>query len=73
MCQVCSHKKQSTIGSKIRTPTDADSRCAFVIGMDIVGVVEAVGHGVAGFRQGDVVVATNGASPIGGLAEYMVR
>ena len=44
----------------------------FVPGMDICGTVEdANGHDEA-FKVGDVVVASNDMTPVGGLAEYMV-
>jgi NADPH:quinone reductase-like Zn-dependent oxidoreductase len=40
-----------------------------VLGMDVAGVVEAVGAGVTGFRPGDEVLAMLGAA-FGGHAEY---
>lgn len=43
----------------------------FVPGMDVCGTVQdANGHEQL-FQNGDVVVAANGMSPVGGLAEYM--
>ncbi|MGO4383997.1 NAD(P)-dependent alcohol dehydrogenase [Specibacter sp. RAF43] len=41
-----------------------------VLGMDIAGVIEAVGADVTGFRTGDEVIAMLGAS-FGGHAEYV--
>eukprot|EP00957_Ditylum_brightwellii_P002492 190824-Ditylum_brightwellii.AAC.1 len=42
----------------------------FVPGMDVCGVVENP-NGHTGFQKGDIVVASNGVSPVGGMAEYM--
>jgi 2-desacetyl-2-hydroxyethyl bacteriochlorophyllide A dehydrogenase len=43
----------------------------FVPGMDVCGeVVDA--NGSTKFKTGDIVVAANGMSPVGGMAEYMV-
>ncbi|MCX4579566.1 NADP-dependent oxidoreductase [Streptomyces sp. NBC_01571] len=41
----------------------------FVPGVDVTGVVEAVGEGVSRFGAGDRILAWNGV-PSGGLAEY---
>ena len=41
--------------------------------MDVCGIVEGISPGVAGFNLGDIVVASNGMMPIGGLSQYMVR
>lgn len=41
----------------------------FVPGVDVSGVVEAVGPGVGGFSAGDAVIAWNGV-PSGAFAEY---
>jgi NADPH:quinone reductase-like Zn-dependent oxidoreductase len=41
-------------------------------GMDVCGVVEQVAPGANGFKVGDVVVASNGLAPQGGMASYMV-
>ncbi|CAB9530034.1 alkenal/one oxidoreductase, chloroplastic [Seminavis robusta] len=43
----------------------------FVPGMDISGVV-VDNNGSKLFQEGDGVVASNGVSPVGGMAEYMV-
>jgi NADPH:quinone reductase-like Zn-dependent oxidoreductase len=45
----------------------------FIPGMDICGVVEEDPNGDTNnlFQKGDVIVASNGMSPVGGLAEYM--
>ncbi len=43
----------------------------FVPGMDVCGVVLDA-NGSTNFNAGDVVVAANGVSPVGGMAEYMV-
>jgi len=43
----------------------------FVPGMDISGTVEDPNGHEDEFTKGDVVVAANGMSPVGGLAEYM--
>ena len=45
-------------------------KMGFVPGMDVCGVVEDP-NGCANFQKGDVVVAANGMSPQGGMAEYM--
>ena len=42
----------------------------FVPGMDVCGVVVDT-NGSKMFQEGDVVVADNGMSPVGGMAEYM--
>jgi len=42
----------------------------YVVGMDVCGVVEQADAG-AGFSVGDVVVASNGMEPWGGMAEIM--
>ncbi|KAL3779822.1 hypothetical protein ACHAW5_002007 [Stephanodiscus triporus] len=43
----------------------------FIPGMDICGeIVDR--NGSANFKNGDIVVASNGLIPIGGMAEYMV-
>jgi NADPH:quinone reductase-like Zn-dependent oxidoreductase len=42
-----------------------------VLGMDLAGVVDTVGDGVAGFAPGDEVVALNG-SRMGGHAQYAI-
>ncbi|MBD8022648.1 NAD(P)-dependent alcohol dehydrogenase [Microbacterium gallinarum] len=42
-----------------------------VLGMEVAGVVESIGHGVTGFAPGDEVVAMLGSS-FGGHAEYAV-
>ena len=42
-------------------------------GMDVCGRVEAITPSVVGFSVGDIIVASNGALPVGGMAEYMVR
>ncbi|CAM9143842.1 unnamed protein product [Ectocarpus sp. 4 AP-2014] len=44
----------------------------FVPGMDICGVVEEVAENSKAFKVGDRIVATNGMTPTGGLAEYAV-
>jgi len=43
----------------------------FVPGVDVTGVVEAVGEGVSRFAVGDRILAWNGV-PSGGLAEYVL-
>lgn len=44
----------------------------FVPGMDVCGIVhDTNGHDDAKFQKGDVIVAANGVSPVGGMAEYM--
>lgn len=46
------------------------SKFPFVPGMDVAGeVVDA--NGLANFQVGDIVVASNGTLPIGGMAQYM--
>jgi len=47
------------------------SKFPFVPGMDVCGVVQDP-NGSTVFQKGDIVVADNGMSPQGGLAEYMV-
>jgi len=42
----------------------------FVPGMDVCGVV-VDSNGSAQFKEGDVIVASNGVTPIGGMAEFM--
>lgn len=42
----------------------------FVPGMDVCGTVQDA-NGSNKFKVGDVVVAANGMSPVGGMAEYM--
>lgn len=43
----------------------------FVPGMDICGVVEDSNKSTQ-FKKGDVIVASNGMTPVGGMAEFMV-
>jgi NADPH:quinone reductase-like Zn-dependent oxidoreductase len=43
----------------------------YVPGMDVCGRVEEVSPEIEEFKVGDVVVASNGIAPQGGLAEYM--
>jgi len=43
----------------------------YVPGMDICGRVEEVSEGVE-FKVGDIIVASNGMFPVGGMAEYML-
>mmetsp|Transcript_17708 Transcript_17708/g.25984 ORF Transcript_17708/g.25984 Transcript_17708/m.25984 type:complete len:473 (-) Transcript_17708:491-1909(-) len=40
--------------------------------MDVCGVVEEIDSGVTEFKVGDYIVANNGFSPEGGMAEYML-
>jgi len=42
----------------------------FIPGMDVCGVV-VDDNGSHNFKNGDIVVADNGMSPVGGMAEYM--
>jgi len=46
-------------------------RLPFVLGHDLAGTVEAVGHDVAGFHVGDVVYARPRDLRIGAFAEYL--
>lgn len=44
----------------------------YTAGMDVCGRVEEVSEDVKGFSIGDTIVASNGMTPEGGMAEYMV-
>lgn len=44
----------------------------YVPGMDICGRVEEISEGISEFKVGDIIVATNGMYPVGGMAEYML-
>jgi NADPH:quinone reductase-like Zn-dependent oxidoreductase len=62
------HLAQGRMGSLLAPPS-----LPFVPGMDVCGIVEEVSEGTSGAIQvGDCVVSSNGFSPVGGLAEYMV-
>jgi NADPH:quinone reductase-like Zn-dependent oxidoreductase len=52
-----------------RLQAELPVRHPFVPGVDVSGVVEAVGEGVTGFAVGDAVIAWNGV-PSGAFAEY---
>merc|ERR1719174_2719410 len=47
------------------------SKFPYIPGMDVCGTVEEVSTDVVDFKVGDVIVASNGMDPIGGMAEYM--
>jgi len=44
----------------------------YVPGMDVCGRVEEVSEGLSEFKEGDIIVASNGMTPVGGMAEYML-
>jgi NADPH:quinone reductase len=61
------------LDTKIRAGNAAHARVPFpaVLGLDLAGVVEAVGHNVTPFREGDEVYAMGGG--IGGLQGSLAR
>jgi len=44
----------------------------YVPGMDVCGRVEEVSEGLSEFKVGDIIVASNGMTPVNGMAEYML-